>query len=332
MKAITLEIGDVFKDDAAINFFNCFGYLHLKNFFELREINKMKKSFDCSYKSFFAKSKFKILYNSIVKKQGHLVPNFLDNNPEILKILKNKKLFDLPKQLLGEDAIYWGSDGTLLSHGSHWHRDYATLAKQCKINIYLQSGNFTIIPGSHHVLDQYSQILQQSLYWPNDSPNTPEDTGMNKNNFLPRNNTLKNKLFEECKSLPHTTISFKKGDLIIFDNRLVHCVSFETFPRPRRLIAVIFSDFSSTGYEIPSYNTSVSSQKITSELIQLKNIEIDKFKVDGISKEMKDFFEENSMQMFAKLYKYTKKNKVGKFLGNHQSLNENTEILSKNFK
>ena len=328
MKPITLEIGDVLKDDAAINFYNCFGYLHIKNFFELREINKMKKSFDFTYESFFAKSKIKILYNSIVKKQGHLVPNFIDNNPEILKILKNKQIFDLPKHLLGKDTIYWGSDGTLLSHGSPWHRDYATLAKQCKINIYLQSGYFTIIPGSHHVLDQYSQLLQKSLFWPNDAI----DTGMTKNNFLPRNDTLNKKLFEECKSLPHTTISFKKGDFIIFDNRLIHCVPFENFPRPRRLITVIFSDFSSTGYKMPSYNTSVSSQKITSELIQLKNIEIDKFNVEGISKEMKDFFEENSMQMFAKLYKYTKKNKGGKYLGHHQSLNDNAKILSKNFK
>ena len=328
MKSISLEISDVFKDDAAINFFNCFGYLHIKNFFELREINKMQKSFDCSYKSFYAKSKFKILYNSIVKKQGHIIPNFIDNNPEILKILKNKKIFDIPKLLLGKDTIYWGSDGTLLSHGSPWHRDYATLAKQCKINIYLQSGNFTIIPGSHHILDQYSQLLQKSLYWPNDSI----DTGMTKNNFLPRNDTLKNKLFEECKSLPHTTILFKKGDLIIFDNRLIHCVPFENLPRPRRLIAVIFSDFSSTGYEMHSYNRSVSSQKITSELIQLKNIEIEKFKVDGISDEMKAFFEENSMKMFTKLYKYTKKNKGGKFTGHHQPLNNNCKILSKNFK
>jgi hypothetical protein len=155
---------------------------------------------------------------------------------------------------------------------------------------------------------------------------------MTKNNFLPRNDTLKNKLFGECKSLPHSTISFKKGDLIIFDNRLIHCVPFENFPRPRRLIALIFSDFSSTGYEIYSNNKSVSSKKITSELIQLKNIEIEKFKVDGISKEMKDFFEENSMQTFTKLYKYTKKNKGGKVPGHHQSLNDIAKILSKNFK
>lgn len=328
MKALNISIAEILESDSAINFFNCFGYLHIKNFFEINEINEMKKSFDLTYKSFYAKPYFKILYDSIVKKQGHLVPNFIDNNPEILKILEDKKIFNLPKRLLGKDTIYWGSDGTFLSYGSPWHRDYATLAKQCKINIYLQSGKFTIIPGSHHILDQYSQLLQKSLYWPNDE----KSSGMSKDNFFPPNDSLNNKLFVECKSLPHFSISFKKGDLIIFDNRLIHSVPFENLPRPRRLITLIFSDFSSKGYEIPSYAKKIKSQQITSELIKLKNIEIEKFKVDGISKKMLNFFKQNNLIKFTLLYKHTIKNKGGRVPGHHQSLEDTAKILSKNFK
>ena len=110
-------------DQKDINFFKTYGYIRLKKIFDKQEVKLLKKKFDDYYECYFNEPFIKTRTKALLRGVTSMVPSFADNQPEMMKILLEKGLFDVPKQILGNSVQYWGSDGSLFAYGSLWHRD-----------------------------------------------------------------------------------------------------------------------------------------------------------------------------------------------------------------
>lgn len=269
-----------------VYFFRAFGFLKFKNVFRKSELVSLKTWFDSNYEKFFNCSMKQILMNSILKHKSHIIPSFADNDERIFSLLYEKKLFDLATALLGPTMQYWGSDGCLISHHTHWHRDVATIAKRCKFNLYLNSGSansgaFRIIPGSHKITDNYSNMLGHAVAWPEPDPLG----GLNESGLLPETRSPKHSILanlfrkHSLPDIPHHIIEFSEGDLLVFDDRAIHCVYAPIIPKPRRLITLLFTEYYDRQPTTSSNTFNFSMESINDEVIQLKQWECDHYSI-----------------------------------------------------
>lgn len=305
-------------------FFNTFGYLKIPKVFSSKEISKLKTEFDKSYIEFFNESMMKTFLKAILKQETKMLPAFADNVDYIQNLFYEKGLFDkLPEKLLGKDYRYWGSDASLFSYGTAWHRDTATVAKNIKINLYLNSGSenfgaFRIIPGSHHIGDLYTNYLGKACAW----PNVNNEGGMSEANLLPKNyspsenflfkKNLKNIFKKKYKKidLPHHVVPFKKGDLIIFDNRLVHSVFAPRIPKTRRLITLIFVEY-------PNNSSDTKKHGVCEELRFLKQHECNQYNVNCYSDKMINFVKNKNLEKIIGDFEKIRPQKNLKYSGIH---------------
>jgi ectoine hydroxylase-related dioxygenase (phytanoyl-CoA dioxygenase family) len=336
---ISFTVNEVLSSESARNFFNCFGFVKIKNCFNNNEINFLLNSFDNTYENYFKKSKLNLKKEALFQKKTMMVPNFVDNSPEILNLFLTRKIFDIPKVIIGKDAKYWGSDGSLFAYGSLWHRDVSLKARQAKFNLYLSdgspsSGAFRIITGSHHIFDSYSQLLQKGCSW----PRSAHLGGLSEKGFFPTTinpNSFKAGLsrFINANEIPHIIVPFKKGDLLIFDNRTIHCVYRPFIPKIRRLVTLIFTDYPTNDYKHPALNADLSFSEINKEVMKLKEFEVLNYNVPAVGKLIKDFFIAHNYDSYIDSFKDLYPNNEKAWAGYHKMQSDDlANFLESNFK
>ncbi|MFN9870320.1 MAG: hypothetical protein ACK55E_02650 [Cyanobacteriota bacterium] len=179
-------------------------------------------------------------------------------------------------RLIGPNYILLGSDASLFfGHGSGWHRDYALSLPVFKLNVYLDfndsglGGRFLILPGSQHVGDAYSSLLQKSLSWPVE----PADRS-----FFPKwTNPAEVTYNQESEWLPTKSLEITRGSAILFNTNLIHAVSSKISPgTPRRLITYIFCanpvDLSPKHYCRSGKDHSLSNEELLDQIYHLKAV------------------------------------------------------------
>ena len=145
----------------------------------------------------------------------------------------------------------------------------ASLVPQVKINIYLHerrndgNGDFLYWPGTHLIGDTYAQNAGRFCSWP-DQP-----SGLTRN-LLPAG----------IGRVPYVSIPLEPGDILIFDDRLVHSTSAGLPPRlpwERRLLATTFwgspEDFSDQYFA----SAGATREQARAEISQLMLFEASKF-------------------------------------------------------
>lgn len=298
-----LEQSIASKDKRIKNYFDTFGFVVIRNMIPKKDFKMLLKEYDDAYNKWETqrndgkeiKSPIYKLLNSLhlkgKKKYGikeaiasfrrggmRFHPNFVDGSEIYSKYFFTEEYKNIFKYFAGENWLYLGSDGSnFITSSFPWHRDWFVKTPMMKFNFYYNpwpflGGKFLIIPGSGIADDAYSQMIQKCIAWPmaNKKPG-----GMSENDRLPdvknpRNIfSFKNKS-SKLKEVPHTQVTLKKGDLILFDHRCVHAVQ-NCFPSfQRRLMTLLISknayDFSDDHYSLKN-NTRESLMREVVDLV-----------------------------------------------------------------
>ncbi len=323
-----------------IYFFKTFGFLKIKNIFNKKELSHLKKWFDHDYEAYFKTSIEKIIINSLLKNQTFMVPSFADSNLGMLNLLYDKGMFDIAQDLIGSNVRYWGSDGSLFSYNSLWHRDTATVANRCKLNLYLNSGGknsgaFRIIPGSHIIGDEYTNLLGNACAW----PDSASLGGLNEKGLLPntrspnqsffRNLLLRNSLPE----IPHHIIEFNEGDLLVFDDRALHCVYAPMLPKPRRLITLLFTEYVDADRSVTANSISFDRNSINDEVVGLKQMECNQYSVNAYPGQLMEFLSAKGKESYISNLGNLKPETVNIYDGVHkEQYSDLKSFLRKNYR
>jgi ectoine hydroxylase-related dioxygenase (phytanoyl-CoA dioxygenase family) len=196
-------------------FLDTFGYVVLRNVYDKNLVGELRAAYD----------------EVVTSQTGKTIEQFLNDPRPIPAGVEMSQEFD---ELIGDDAIFWGSDLSTFKSASQFHRDTLGDYKLLKVAIYLQDstpqdgGHFVCIPGSHHFGDRYSHLCSRGLMWPHGAGYAgTEFTG----EFDYNKPCLQN-------NIPALKIDLAVGDILFFHNSLVHAVPASS--RPRRLIALSF--------------------------------------------------------------------------------------------
>lgn len=97
-----------------------------------------------------------------------IVP-FIDQHERLCALLDDPRIHGILSSILGEDFNYMGSDGNYYVGDTDWHSDgWNNATLYAKIAFYLDpltrdTGCLRVVPGSHHVGDEYADALQDQL-------------------------------------------------------------------------------------------------------------------------------------------------------------------------
>lgn len=210
------------------NFFDTFGYVILRNAYDKQLAGQLQQAYDAVVTSCSAKSLEEFLASPVPITSG------VEVSQDLLNFLETSRILPMVEELLGDDAVFWGSDLSTFRSGSQFHRDAFGDFKLLKVGIYLQDstahdgGQFLCIPGSHHFGDRYSTLCSQGLKWPHgagyvDNVLTGE---FDFNQPVVQNN------------IPALGVHLSVGDIVFFNHGLVHAVPAND--RIRRMIALTF--------------------------------------------------------------------------------------------
>jgi hypothetical protein len=197
------------------NYFNIFGFVKISGFFK-KDLSWINEEFDSIMKKKFGKTSN--------RSRNYFSPSFIEENEKLTNIIAMDKIQLLVNNLLGNDPIFWGSDGNIFSSSTPWHRDYLNIIKSMKILVYLEkldstNGALRIMSGTHFATDKYSSYLGDALTW----PEPPAQGGFNEKNFFGKgHNPL---ISGKNISIPHTSIPTNPGDIIIFNHNAIHCTN-----------------------------------------------------------------------------------------------------------
>lgn len=251
------------QDEKFFNYYKTFGCLVVKGFFTKQEFKYYKKEYERQYRlrldgySVFEAIKnrlgpkenrkvgFRYIIKSLFSKRKgmNFLPAFAEESPILSQLIYKGKLREVFSYICGEDWVYLGSDGSRFNTTSFpWHRDWYTKSPLLKCNVYLNhnmflGGNFLLIPGGGSPSDLFSRNIQKSISWPMQNKNPG---GMNENDYLPDITNPRSKfsafssLFPQRKfDVPHVKVKIKPGDVVLFDQRLMHCAE-SNYPRAAR--------------------------------------------------------------------------------------------------
>lgn len=179
--------------------FNTFGYIVVKNFWSSSELQLMGEAFA-----------------SLLTTVG-LRAQFADRNHYLASLITLPKVTELIEHLFGDKWLYKGSDGNIFDKSTPWHRDYLIKTQTCKLLTYLDDNTLDVIPGSHHVGDNYCDRLGADL-------RGPESGG-----------------FHGDIDVPYQAITTNPGDIIVFNHCIIHRTFNNTVRRNRRLFGLHFS-------------------------------------------------------------------------------------------
>jgi ectoine hydroxylase-related dioxygenase (phytanoyl-CoA dioxygenase family) len=209
-------------------FFDTFGYIVLRNIYDKDLLPELHQVYDEVVTSHFGKN----IEDFLIDPQP--IIGGVEQSQELLSFFQNGRILSVVDELVGDDAVFWGSDLSTFKSGSNFHRDALGNFKFLKIGIYLQDstaadgGHFSCIPGSHLYGDTFSDMCSAGLIWPRGS-GYREEAFIGDFDF--NNPILKN-------TIPSVNVDLSAGDIIFFDQRLVHAVPASN--RIRRMIAITF--------------------------------------------------------------------------------------------
>ncbi len=279
------------------NFYDTYGFLVIRNLLSKQEFKECVREYDSEYKRRTGElSPWEILLNqlgfsgpkmysfrqvmtAIFRRGMSFLPYFAEDSKYFTSLLASTRMRDLFKYFCGENWLYLGSDGSRFATTSFpWHRDWYTKAELMKCNFYFNTlpffgGRFLLIPGSQHVGDVYGRRIQKSISWPMQNK---KPSGMNENEHIPDiiNPREKFKFFgrfskTDAFDVPHVKIKVKKGDLVIFDQRMLHCVETSYPQTTRRLMTFLISK---NAFDLPAEHESLEKftrQEIMTDLLDL---------------------------------------------------------------
>lgn len=227
-------------------FFNTFGYVLIRDFWSKEEVATITEEFA-----------------TLLTTPG-LRPCFADSNYYLASLTYHPKIVKLMEQILGPTWLYKGSDGNIFNKATPWHRDYLVQTLTCKLLTYLDENTLDVIPGSHHIRDEYCRQLGSELMW-------PESGGFHKG-FLP----------------PYIQLLSYPGDIIVFNHCLIHRTS-EPKGRVRRLFGLHFTQefneemreltlIEMRTFNVPKcYGSHIPNNPHTAPFFELENTTVGKF-------------------------------------------------------
>ena len=210
------------------NFFDTFGYAVSRNVYDEDLATNLRAAYDAVVTTYTGKSMEEFLTNPVPVTAG------VEMSEELLRFVQTSRILPIVEVLLGDDAVYWGSDLSTFRSASQFHRDALGDYRMLKVGIYLQDtttqdgGQFCCIPGSQHFGDRYSQLCSRGLRWPHGAGYA--------DNVLAGDFDF-NKAVQQ-NNIPAVGIDLAVGDVIFFDQALIHAVPASS--RPRRMIALSF--------------------------------------------------------------------------------------------
>jgi len=214
--------------EALRHFFMTFGFVHVKAAIPRGRIRMLYTDWEQIFEAVYGVP-YDRIRRELKTKVLFPVQRFV---PHMLTLLREFGLFDLIVRMLGPRCAFYNQDCSLFFTSSGWHRDVATIMPQVKVNIYLNdrkpdgTGDFMYWPGTHLLGDVYAQMAGSYCSWP--------DSGAG---------IAVNRLPARSGMVPHLTAAVMPGDVIIFDDRLVHATAAGDspwLPYERRLLATSF--------------------------------------------------------------------------------------------
>lgn len=304
------------RDLTIKNYFDTFGFVVIKNMLSKSEYNSLKSEYDKQYRfrqailtrkeiiknifpnGFYIGGIVKVIKEFSRREGMRFLPNFIDSSKNFTEYFFKEEMQKIYRYFAGDDFLYLGSDGShFITTSFPWHKDWYTKNPIIKINYYFSDfpffgGRFMVIPGSNIAGDTYAGLLQNAMSWPMQNKHP---SGLNENSFLPRCENpregyvaAKWRLFKnyltgksDAMPVPHVSVKLNKGDIVIFDQRLIHCVE-SNFPIiPRRLLTVLLSknafEFSDEHYLIKAGN---KREDLMREIVDLAVSERNHIKID----------------------------------------------------
>lgn len=215
---------------ASRSFYETFGYVVFRNAFDKNLLPELIKAYD-DVVALHPKCSEMPIENEAAS-SGVILAG-AEQSQTLLNFIQNSRILPLVEEHLGNDALFWGSDLSMFRRGSDFHRDMLGDFKFLKACIYLQDsteqdgGQFVCIPGSHHYGDQFTRLSGQGLRWPNGAGYEPMMMG--EIDFSTNISSM---------AFPTVKIDTTVGDIIFFDQSLVHAVPASN--RLRRQLALSF--------------------------------------------------------------------------------------------
>jgi hypothetical protein len=161
------------------------------------------------------------------------VPSPLERSLEMsTQIMKCGGISKIIEKVFNNKVSFFGSDFGIFNGSSVFHRDVAFESPLYKMNIYLDHSygkdqQMQFITGTHHVSDNYSRSVGKALYW-------PQGGGIDSQKMASILDLKTNNLFA---TLNIVNVEIQKGDIIIFDQRIIHSVEGSKL---RKLISLTF--------------------------------------------------------------------------------------------
>lgn len=232
------------KDFRLRNFFDTFGFIVIRDFLNMAYFEMLSSEYGEQYKA----RATEIHPQNEPNPDMQFLPNFVDSSELYTEYFFSDAMQKIYRYFAGEDYLYLGSDGSHFVKTSFpWHRDWFTRTPIMKFNFYFNEhefagGKFMVIPGSQHVGDGYASMIQKAMAWP--MPNKLPG-GLCENGWLPETKNPRGPYLEQILShipnVPHVELTLEKGDVVIFDHRMVHCVQTTKPQVPRRLLTVLLA-------------------------------------------------------------------------------------------
>ncbi|TRU47076.1 MAG: hypothetical protein EWV91_11640 [Microcystis aeruginosa Ma_QC_Ca_00000000_S207] len=187
--------------DKQIEFFNTFGYLKLPGLL-YSKYELIESAFEQCWSNFSQYPK------PFVRFEHGFLFQIAESHPELLSVLISYEIEDVVTSLLGSNFQYVGSKGNRFHGDTPWHRDSLdefNRLKSIHALIYLDelnedSGCIRVIPGSHRILEPYSQIAGKIA--------------------IQSNNEIRPWVLDI--NIPHVSIPSKPGDIILINHNIVH--------------------------------------------------------------------------------------------------------------
>ncbi len=269
------------------NYLYTFGYLIVGDFFKSEEIVVHNNIWD---------SKFRDLTRQNTDNTNTYlsVPNYIEKSEApFFTSDGGERFLKVVNCLVGENSSYLGSSAAEMSVPTPWHRDILLQTPILKFASYINSfdshdtseGNLTLVPGSQHAGDVYSDSLSSAVDWPERFgisrapviyPMLQASDGSTSLDDYPKRNPA-------IAPFPFVELKVNALDLVIFDQRLVHGSTYYTNGKARRMLVSVFtlnprtiekrSKFVAQGYKaadaLLELNQFVLNQINSSDLITL---------------------------------------------------------------
>ncbi len=214
--------GNFGLDEEQLRFFEVFGFLRFPGLFA-DEIAAITESFGDIYQR-HANEVVEWVHPTHENRMRRFIPNFIERDEQLAGLLHDHRVTGTARALMGDDYTFRGSDGSIYDCGTVYHRDsYGADLSFCnvKMALYLDpidanSGAIRLIPGSQHMQDQFTKLLNQNLLNP------------------------AKRLALATEEVPATILCSEPGDLLLWDYRVLHATSYGG--NQRRMLALEFSE------------------------------------------------------------------------------------------